>query len=336
MARPMRRSAQKWLEETVTLIGYHASHEQFPPSELLECVQLAEQAGFTAAMCSDHFLPWSESQGESGFAWAWLGAALATTSLPFGVVNAPGYRYHPAIIAQAVATLIEMFPDRFWVALGSGEAMNEHITGEHWPIKSERNARLRECVDVMRALWNGELVTHNGRIIVDEARLYTLPAEPPLVVGAALSPETAGWMGGWADALITINQPDGKARDVIDAFRTNGGRNKPVHLQVHLSWHPDEVHARQNAWDQWRATAQDSVVLADLRLPHQFEAAAKFVRPEDMDGGVRISADPRQHLDWLQQDLELNLAGLMLHNVGRNQREFIETFGSEVLPGLKG
>jgi probable non-F420 flavinoid oxidoreductase len=323
------------MEGALTLIGYHASHEQFRPSELLEYVQLAERAGFTAAMCSDHFLPWSESQGESGHAWTWLGAALATTSLPFGVVNAPGYRYHPAIIAQAVATLLEMFPGRFWVAVGSGEAMNEHITGEHWPIKSERNARLRECVDVMRALWNGELVIHSGRVTVDEARLYTLPPEPPLVVGAALSVETASWMGSWADALITITQPDGKERDVVDAFRDNGGRNKPVYLQVHLSWHPDEAVARQNAWDQWRATAQDSVVLADLRLPHQFEAAAKFVRPEDMDSGVRISADPRQHLEWLQQDLELDLAGLMLHNVGRNQREFIETFGSEVLPGLK-
>ena len=319
----------------MTLIGYHASHEQFPPSELLEYVQLAEQAGFTAAMCSDHFLPWSESQGESGFAWSWLGAALATTSLPFGVVNAPGYRYHPAIIAQAVATLVEMFPGRFWVAVGSGEAMNEHITGEHWPIKAERNARLRECVDVMRALWAGELVTHKGRVIVDEAQLYTLPAEPPLVVGAALSTETASWMGAWADALITINQPDGKAHDVINAFRDNGGRGKPVYLQVHLAWDANEAHARQNAWDQWRATAQDSKVLADLRLPHQFEAAAKFVRPEDMDGGVRISADPSQHLDWLREDLDLDLAGLMLHNVGRNQREFIETFGSQILPGLR-
>ncbi len=322
------------MEEPVTLIGYHASHEQFPPSALLEYVGLAEQAGFTAAMCSDHFLPWSEAQGESGFAWSWLGAALATTSLPFGIVNAPGDRYHPAIIAQAVATLCEMFPRRFWVAVGSGEAMNEHITGEHWPIKAERNARLRECVDVMRALWDGELVTHHGRVRVDEARLYTLPAKPPMVVGAALSAETAGWMGEWADALITINQPDGKAAEVINAFRENGGSGKPVYLQVHVSWDTSNERARQNAWDQWRTTAMDSKVLADLRLPHQFEAAAKFVRPEDLDGGVRISSDPRQHLDWLQQDLELDLAGLMVHNVGRNQREFIETFGNEVLPVL--
>jgi probable non-F420 flavinoid oxidoreductase len=322
------------MEETLTLIGYHASHEQFKPSELLEYVQLAEQAGFTAAMCSDHFLPWSEAQGESGFAWSWLGAALARTSLPFGVVNAPGYRYHPAIIAQAVATLVEMFPGRVGVAVGSGEAMNEHITGEHWPIKAERNARLRECVEVMRDLWAGKLVVHNGRVRVDEAQLYTLPAEPPLVVGAALSVETASWMGDWADALITVNQPDRREQQVIDAFRANGGADKPVYLQVHLSWDTDDATARQSAWDQWRATSMDSVVLADLRLPHQFEAAAKYVQPGDMDGSVRIAADPRQHLDWIRQDLELDLAGLMLHNVGRNQRAFIETFGSDVLPEL--
>ncbi|HUG16656.1 MAG TPA: TIGR03885 family FMN-dependent LLM class oxidoreductase, partial [Thermomicrobiales bacterium] len=312
----------------------HASHEQFPPSELLEYVQLAERSGFAAAMCSDHFMPWSDVQGESGFAWSWLGAAMARTTLPFGVVNAPGYRYHPAVIAQAAATLSEMFPGRFWIAVGSGEAMNEHITGERWPIKAERNARLRECVEIMRALWRGELVTHDGRVTVEEAKLYTLPGAPPLVVGAALSVETAGWMGDWADGLITINQPEGKEREVIEAFRSGGGTGKPVYLQVHVSWDTSEERARTSAFDQWRVTAQDSKVLADLRLPHQFEAAAKFVRPADMDAGVRISADPQQHIDWLARDLELDLAGVMLHNVGRNQREFIETFGREVLQRL--
>src|SRR5688572_28458320 len=140
----------------MTTIGYHASHEQFPPSALLRYVREAEQAGFTAAMCTDHFAPWSESQGESGFAWSWLGAAMQATSLPFGTVNAPGERYHPAIIAQAIATLNVMFPERFWVALGSGEAMNEHITGNQWPLKATRNARLKECVDIIRALLGGE------------------------------------------------------------------------------------------------------------------------------------------------------------------------------------
>src|SRR5688572_8275316 len=126
----------------MTVIGFHASHEQVHPTPLLHAVRAAEEAGFTAAMSSDHFSPWSERQGHSGFAWSWLGAAMATTSLPFGIVNAPGQRYHPAIVAQAAATLSAMFPGRLWVALGTGEASNEHITGDRWPAKPDRNARL--------------------------------------------------------------------------------------------------------------------------------------------------------------------------------------------------
>ena len=156
-------------------IGLHASHEQIPPSRLLAAVRHAEAAGFDAAMCSDHFSPWSERQGQSGFAWSWLGAALEATDLTLGCVNAPGQRYHPAIIAQAAATLAEMYPGRFWVALGTGEASNEHITGAPWPDKATRNARLRECVDVMRALFAGEVVDHDGLVTVDRARLWTLP-----------------------------------------------------------------------------------------------------------------------------------------------------------------
>src|SRR6188508_1787327 len=139
----------------MTVIGFHASHEQVHPTKLLDAVIHAEQAGFTAAMCSDHIAPWSERQGHSAFAWSWLGAALQATSLPFGIVNAPGQRYHPAIIAQATATLGAMYPGRFWAALGTGEASNEHITGGGWPRKEARNARLAECVEVIRALHRG-------------------------------------------------------------------------------------------------------------------------------------------------------------------------------------
>src|SRR5688572_16462315 len=126
-------------------IGLHASHEQFTPRELLDVVAAAEAAGFAAAMSSDHFMPWSEAQGQSGHAWSWLGAALERTSLPIGVVSVAGYRYHVAVVAQAAATLAQMYPGRFWLALGSGERLNEHITGERWPAAGQRDARLREC-----------------------------------------------------------------------------------------------------------------------------------------------------------------------------------------------
>src|SRR6187431_1935749 len=171
----------------MTIVGFHNSHEQVHPAALLAATQRAEQAGFDAAMCSDHWAPWSVRQGHSGFAWTWLGAAMATTELPFGVVNAPGQRYHPAIVAQAAATLTEMFPGRLWIALGTGEASNEHITGGRWPDKHHRTRRLAECVEVMRALFAGDEVTHHGLVVVDRARLWTRPVTPPPLLGAAVS-----------------------------------------------------------------------------------------------------------------------------------------------------
>jgi probable non-F420 flavinoid oxidoreductase len=249
----------------MALFAYHASHEQFPPSTLLQYAQMAEQAGFTAITCSDHFHPWSERQGESGFAWSWLGAAMQATALPFGVVCAPGQRYHPAIIAQAAATLAEMFPDRFWVALGSRQALNEAITGTPYPIKAERNARLRECVEVMRALWAGKTVTHHGLVRVEEAKLYTRPARPPQIIGAAITPETADWLGSWADGLITISHPYDKLRQVVEAFRRGGGQDKPMYLKVQLSYAGDHETALQGAYDQWRTNIFASPVLAQLK-----------------------------------------------------------------------
>jgi probable non-F420 flavinoid oxidoreductase len=318
----------------VAKIGFHASHEQFPPSELLACVTAAEEAGFSFGMCSDHFYPWSDVQGHSGFAWTWLGSALHATSLAFGVVTTPGYRYHPAILAQACASLAEMFPERFWVALGSGEALNEHITGGRWPTKAERNARLKECADILRALWAGETVSHVGQVVVEEARLYTRPKLPPLIIGAALTPQTAEWLGGWADGLITINQSPDRMRQVVEAFRAGGGAGKPMYLQVHLSYAKDAEQARQSAFEQWRATVLPSSVLAELRMPAQFEAAASFVRHEDLDDHVRISSDLDQHSAWLQGDLDLGFSAIALHNVGRNQRQFVDAFGERVLPVL--
>ncbi len=315
--------------------GYHVSHEQFKPSTLLKWVQLAEQAGFTAALSSDHFHPWSERQGECGFAWSWLGAAMQATSLSFGVVCAPGQRYHPALIAQAAATLAEMFPGRFWVALGSGQAINERITGEHWPAKAERNVRLNECVKVIRALWAGETVTHYGRVHVEEAKLYTRPEILPRIIGAAITPETAEWVGSWADGLITTSRSHEKLLKVVEAFHRGGGKGKPMYLKVQLSYALDESEARFGAYDQWRTNILENVVLAELRTPSQFDAAAKFVKPNDLDNLVRISADPEQHIEWLQKDMELGFSEIILHNVNRQQQEFIEVFGERVLPALK-
>lgn len=315
-------------------IGYHASHEQFTPGELLRCVQAAEGAGFTAAMCSDHLYPWSEAQGQSGFAWSWLGAALQATALPMGVFNAPGYRYHPAIIAQACATLASMYPGRFWIAVGSGEAVNEHVTGTVWPEKEARNERLLECVEVMRALWAGETVTHHGHVTVVDAKLYTRPAEAPKIIAGALGPETAAWAGAWADGMVTVSQPPDQLRAIVEAFREGGGAGKPMYLQVKLCYAASEAEARREAHEQWRTNILPGPVLSTLRTVEEFEAAATFVRPEDVGEYVRISADLGRHLEWLRGDLELGFDELYLHNVGRGQRAFIEAFGERVLPAL--
>jgi coenzyme F420-dependent glucose-6-phosphate dehydrogenase len=322
----------------MTRIGYHASHEQYAPGELLRLVQRADAAGFGSGMCSDHFHPWGEQQGHSGFAWSWLGAALQATSLSFGVVTVPGgWRYNPAIIAQAAATLAEMFPGRFWIAPGSGELLNEGITGQRWPTKAERNARLREGVDIIRALWSGETVTHHGLITVEEARIYSLPREPPKIVGAALSPRTAEWMGGWADGMITVAGPRESMQEMIDAFRRGGGEGKPVYLQAQLSYARTEEEALHGAWEQWRTVKLPSPVLSDLRLPAQFDALGEGVSKEDVKEKMRVSADVERHLEWLAGDVEMGFEEINLHCVHREQQErFIDVFGERVLPRLAG
>src|SRR5215217_5785607 len=241
-------------------------------------------------MSSDHLSPWSERQGESGFAWSWLGAALATTGLPFGVVTAPGQRYHPAVTAQAIATLGQMFPGRFWAALGSGEASNERVTGDVWPRKEVRDARLLECVDVIRRLLAGEEVSHEGLVTVNRAKRWTLPDPVPDLVGAAVSPETAERHAAWADGLITVNQPADALRRVLAAYRDAGG-NGPARLQVHVSWAPTEDEAVGIAHDQWRSNVVGPPVAWDTETVEAFDLIGEVVSPEQVREAVLVSAD---------------------------------------------
>ncbi|WP_448623633.1 TIGR03885 family FMN-dependent LLM class oxidoreductase [Geodermatophilus sp. URMC 64] len=317
----------------MSVIGFHASHEQVHPAQLLDAVRHAEQVGFTAAMCSDHFAPWNPAQRHSGFAWSWLGAALATTTLPFGAVNAPGQRYHPAIIAQAIATLDAMFPGRFWVALGSGEAMNEHITGDRWPRKEVRDARLRECVEVIRALLAGEEVSHEGLVTVDHARLWTLPEHLPQLIAPAVSVATARASADWADGLVTINQPHDKLREMLAAYRDAGGHGTAA-LQLHLSYDPDEEQALATAFEQWRSGAIGPPLAWDLDSPESFDQATAHVRPEHIAEVVRVSSDLGRHAEWIAEYQELGFDAIYLHHVGVEQRGFLDAFGEHVLPQL--
>lgn len=313
-------------------LGYHISHEQFPPGMLLKYAQRAEQAGFNFCISSDHFHAWNSTQGESGFAWSWLGAAMATTNLKFGVVNCPCYRYHPAIIAQAAATLDEMFPNRFFICPGSGQALNEAIMQIRWPAKPERNARLKEAVDIMRALWAGETVTRNGLIKIEEATLHTRPKTNIPVIGAAITAETAGWLASWADGLITVSQPADKLKKVVDAWKSNGGEGKPMKIKVQISYDKTIQEAEKGAHEQWRTNIFGSEMLGELRTTKQFEQAGKFVKPEEMYDLVNISTEPEQHVDWIQNYIDLGFEEIDLHNVNTKQEQFIDVFGEKVLP----
>lgn len=315
-------------------IGFHAAHEQIGPSALLRDVQHAEQAGFAAAMCSDHVNPWSTTQGHSGHAWSWLGAALATTALGFGTVTAPGQRYHPAVTAQAAATLSAMFPGRFWLALGSGENINESITGEPWPRKDIREQRLRECVHIIRRLFAGETVTHDGIVTVENAKLWDRPAVPPRLIAPAVSVTTAADAASWADGLITVNQPRNQLERVLGAYRDAGGRG-PAMLQVHLCWAPTTEEAMAIARQQWPSSSFGPPLTWDLPTVEHFDALGRHASDDDIRRSALISADLGQHASWLHGLAELGFDELYLHHIGQDQRPFIDTFAGKVLPDLR-
>jgi len=315
-------------------IGYHASHEQVPPSALLTCVQRAEAAGFDGAMCSDHYAPWGVRQGESAFAWSWLGAALATTRFSLGVVNAPGQRYHPAVIAQAIATLGEMFPGRFWVALGSGEAMNEHITGDPWPPKPERNDRLKASVDVIRRLLAGERVDAAGAVTVHDARLWTRPEVRPPLLGAAVSPETAEWLGGWVDGLATVAQQPADLQQVLDAYAAGGGTGERV-LQVHVSWAESDEEAMAIARDQWPNGLVGPPEAWDLEQPEDFDARTRQIDDAELRRAVVVAADPDDLVAQVAGMTSLGFDRVYLHHVGRDQAPFLAAAERVLLPLLR-
>jgi probable non-F420 flavinoid oxidoreductase len=319
-------------------VSYHVSHEQFSPGELLALVQSAEQAGFDAAFSSDHFNPWASAQGHSGFAWSWLGAALqATQHLTFSAITVPGgWRYNPAVLAQAIGTLGAMFPERLpWVALGSGQLLNEHIAASHWPSKQERNARLYESAQIMKRLLAGEIVTYYGRVTVEDAKIWSRPEAATRLVGAATSIETAKWLGTWADGLLTTVDSLDKARRAVDAFRQSGGASKPVHLKLDLSWAETDEQALHHAHSQWRFNKLGGEVNSEIRTADQFEAATRHIRPEDVRDMMLVSSDPDRIADHVLACAELGVDSIDLHNVGTNQREFINKCGEQILPLLR-
>lgn len=319
----------------MAVFGFHASHEQIAPSQLLKDVVHAEQAGFDAAMSSDHFMPWSARQGHSGFALSWLGAALASTSFSVGSVIAPGQRYHPAVVAQATATLGEMFPGRYWAALGAGQAMNEHVTGEKWLDQDSRRRRLEESADIIRRLHRGERIgSHEGLVSVEEAYLYDRPEHPIPLFATCITPESAQRAARWADGMITLNQPGGAQRDVLRAYRDAGGTG-PAMLQIHLSWAATRKQAEDIAYDQWRSNVFGPPIDQDMPTPEHFDAAADEVSLSTVLGAVWTSESSHQHAEWIAEAADSGFERIYLHHVGQEQAPWLDIAGEEILPALK-
>jgi G6PDH family F420-dependent oxidoreductase len=256
-----------------------------------------------------------------------MGAAMQPLSLPFSMVCAPGQRYHPAIAAQAIATLAEMFPGRLSVELGSGEALNEMITGTKWPSKKERNERLLECVTIIRRLLAGEEVTYRGHVTVHQAKLYSLPSDPPLLFGAAISEETARWCGSWADGLLTTASSGDEARNKFAAYVAGGGTGKPLYIQFSFSYHPSKEIAMDEGYDQWRVNLLNTTDLANLHKPEHFDEAAAGITREQFAEKLPIFTSIDELFDRIQEFEAAGASRIILHNVNRRHEQFIEDFG---------
>ncbi len=327
-------------------IGFSAALEQLHPTEAVEIAVHAEQHGFSGVTAADHFQPWVPQQGHSPFVWNVLTAIAERTRGDIGPgVTAPTFRMHPAIVAQASATLAAMYPGRHWLGLGSGEALNEHVIAGYWPEATERINRMFEAIEVIQKLFRsgleGKDVKHSGQFFkLESTRLWTMPEEAPPIIVATGGPVTARRTGRHADGIMTVGAPVEKIRTLLDRFEAGAreaGKDPstmPRLLQVHVSWAPTDEEALENAVREWPNGGM-KFPKADIRSPHDFEQMARLVRPEDFEGRMVISSDLDLHRKALQTYVDLGFDRIYLHNVGRNQREWAEVFGREVLPKLR-
>jgi G6PDH family F420-dependent oxidoreductase len=296
-------------------------------------------------MAADHFQPWVPQQGQAGFVWSVLTAIGGRTTGDIGPgVTCPSFRMHPALVAQASATLAALYPDRHWLGLGSGEALNEHVVGGYWPEAPERIAMMFEAIEVIQKLFDsgvsGKDVKHSGKYFrLESTRLWTMPQRAPQILVATAGPVTAKRTGRLCDGIITVGAAPGKIEGVLAKF-AEGAREAgkdpdamPKVLQLHMSWAGTDEQALANAVTEWPNGGM-KFAKQDIRSPHDFAAMAALVRPEDFDGRMLISSDPDAHRAEIQKFLDLGIDRIYLHNVGRNQAEWIETFGREVLPKL--
>ena len=314
-------------------IGFTLSSEERRPDELVRLAEAAEDAGFDFATISDHFHPWTSAQGNSPFVWSVLGGIASTTNrLQVGTaVTCPLIRIHPAIVAQAAATVAAMMPGRFFLGLGTGENLNEHVTGERWPSANERRELLREAVDVLRELWGGGLVEHRGPgYEVVDAQLFTLPDRPPPIYIAAAGPKAAELAAEIGDGLIgTAPDPE-----LTGAFEGAGGRGRPRLGQLTVCWAEDERIAVETAMTYWSTSALRGELTQELPVPRHFEQAAEMVTEDQLTKVVVCGPDPARHVEMVRRYEDAGYDRVVIHQVGPDQEGGLRFLAERVLPEL--
>ena len=314
-------------------LGFALSSEDHPPNELVRQAVLAERAGFTFCLISDHYHPWIDAQGHSPFVWSTLGGiAQATEKIRVGTgVTCPTIRIHPAIVAQAAATVACMFEGRFFLGLGTGENLNEHVLGDRWPLPDERLEMLEEAVEVMRLLWQGGEQTHRGKhYTVDHARVYTLPDKKIDVFLAAAKPEVAELGGRIGDGFISTS-PDA---DVVNAFDKSGGSGKQKLGMMHCAYDSDEKAGLARATKLWPNLALQGPLGQDLARPADFEASASMVDEADVAESTPCGPDPEPYLKLIGEYADAGFTHVYMHQIGDNQDEFVEFAAHELMPKL--
>jgi coenzyme F420-dependent glucose-6-phosphate dehydrogenase len=327
----------------MTRYFFGASHEEFPPEELLRHVVKAEQVGFDGISASDHLQPWW-IPGESGHAWAWLGAAAqATERVPFGTgVTPPGARYHPALIAQAWMTWERMFPGRPFLGVGSGEALNEVPVGVDWPSTADQIARLDEALDIIDRLWKGETITQEGRFFrLRDCKLHTLADRRPPIWVSAFGPQAAEVAGRWGDGLWTLPDPE-STPEVIDAYREarrKAGRegDGEIVFQALVSWAPADDEAFEQA-RKWKGAQPPDHYTADWHRPQEmYEHGEQEMSDEEFAQNIVAASDPAEIAERLRELEKLGGTILTLqNNSAENADRALDVLGRDVLPALKG
>ena len=315
-------------------LGYALSSEELGPVELVENARRAEQAGFGFALISDHFHPWLDVQGQSPFVWSTIGAiAHATESLALGTgVTCPLIRTHPAIIAHAAATSAALMPGRFFLGVGTGENLNEHVLGDGWPNHQQRLEMLEEAVAVIRELWQGDLVTHRGQhYTVDRARLYTVPEEPPPIAVAAGGPDAAELAGRIGDAFVST-APD---EELVQAFRDAGGEGKPCYGQLTVCYGEDRDETVKTAFEQWPNAGLGGELGQELAMPSHYEAACEVLTPDQVAEKVVCGPDPDEHRKAIAEFEDAGFSRVYVHQVGRDQEPFFDFYEREILSELQ-